>query len=82
MSSNLAKFCNGDRSLRPIKRMVDAALVSMSRTFRAAYSEVGRPGIPPEVDEFFGWAKTLAGMRRAGHVGREKIRQWPPRPTT
>jgi len=27
------------------------------------------------VEEFFGWAKTVAGMRRARHVGREKIRQ-------
>lgn len=34
--------------LRPIKRMVDAALASMSRTFKAACSAVGRPGIPPE----------------------------------
>lgn len=28
--------------------MVDTALDAMSRTFRAAYSDVGRPGIPPE----------------------------------
>lgn len=34
--------------LRPIKRMVDAALADMSRTFKAAYSGTGRPGIPPE----------------------------------
>jgi transposase len=34
--------------LRAIKRMVDAALASMAHTLRAAYSEVGRPGIPPE----------------------------------
>jgi hypothetical protein len=27
------------------------------------------------VEEFFGWAKTVAGMRRARHVGRDKIRQ-------
>jgi transposase len=27
------------------------------------------------VEEFFGWVKTVAGMRRARHVGREKIRQ-------
>jgi transposase len=27
------------------------------------------------VEEFFGWAKTVAGMRRARHVGRRKIRQ-------
>ena len=27
------------------------------------------------MEEFFGWVKTVAGMRRARHVGREKIRQ-------
>lgn len=27
------------------------------------------------VEEFFGWVKTVAGLRRARHVGREKIRQ-------
>jgi len=27
------------------------------------------------VEEFFGWAKTVAGMRRARHVGRQKISQ-------
>jgi len=34
--------------LRAIKRMVDRALSDMSRTFKAAYSDRGRPGIPPE----------------------------------
>ena len=34
--------------LRAIKRMVDRALAEMSRTFKAAYSARGRPGIPPE----------------------------------
>lgn len=34
--------------LRPIKRMVDRALADMSRAFKAAYSDVGRPGVPPE----------------------------------
>lgn len=27
------------------------------------------------VEEFFGWVKTVAGLRRARHVGREKIRR-------
>lgn len=27
------------------------------------------------VEEFFGWVKTVAGLRRARHVGREMIRQ-------
>lgn len=27
------------------------------------------------VEEFFGWAKTVAGIRRARHVGCEKIQQ-------
>jgi transposase len=37
-----------DHPLRAIKRMVDKALASMSATFRAAYSDRGRPGVPPE----------------------------------
>lgn len=45
---NVEDLIGADHPLRPIKRMVDAALGSMSRTFRAAYSDVGRPGIPPE----------------------------------
>ncbi len=27
------------------------------------------------MEEFFGWVKTVAGMRRARHGGRQKIRQ-------
>ena len=27
------------------------------------------------VEEFFGWAKTIAGLRRSKHVGRWKIKQ-------
>lgn len=34
--------------LRPIKVMVDAALVDLSPVFAAAYSLYGRPSIPPE----------------------------------
>ena len=45
---NVEDLIGADHPLRPIKRMVDAALASMSRTFKAAYSGVGRPGIPPE----------------------------------
>ena len=37
-----------DHPLRPIKRMVDQTLRGMSRTFSAAYSDTGRPGVPPE----------------------------------
>lgn len=37
-----------DHPLRPIKRMVDAALSAMSRSFAAAYADTGRPGVPPE----------------------------------
>lgn len=37
-----------EHPLRPIKRMVDTALAGMSRTFKAAYSDTGRPGVPPE----------------------------------
>lgn len=123
---NVEDLIESGHPLRAIKRMVDRALADMSRTFRAAYSDTGRPSIPPEtllkallfqclytirserelcrrlktdllchsgqgeqrsaafrksqrrrklVEEFFGWAKTVAGMRRARHVGREKIKQ-------
>ena len=34
--------------LRPSKRMVDRAFATMSRTFKAAYSDAGRPGVAPE----------------------------------
>jgi transposase len=45
---NVEAMIEPDHPLRPIKRMVDAALASMSRAFCAAYSDTGRPGIPPE----------------------------------
>jgi len=37
-----------DHPLRPIKKMVDAALRELSPLFDAMYSERGRPSIPPE----------------------------------
>ncbi len=37
-----------DHPLRAIKRQADAVLKAMSRDFEAAYSETGRPSIPPE----------------------------------
>jgi hypothetical protein len=45
---NVEDLIEPGHPLRPIKRMVDRALAAMSRTFRAAYSDTGRPGIPPE----------------------------------
>lgn len=45
---NVEDLIEAGHPLRPIKRMVDRALTDMSRTFRAAYSDTGRPGIPPE----------------------------------
>lgn len=45
---NVEDLIGAGHPLRPIKRMVDRALSEMSRTFKAAYSDVGRPGIPPE----------------------------------
>ena len=44
-----------------------------SRQRRAAFKKSQRRR--KLVEEFFGWVKTVAGMRRARHVGREKIRQ-------
>ena len=37
-----------DHPLRPVKRMVDAELRRMSGPFNRAYSQVGRPSVPPE----------------------------------
>lgn len=45
---NLEEMVPAGHPLRAIKRMADAALAAMGRTFAAAYSPVGRPGIPPE----------------------------------
>lgn len=46
---NVEDLIEPDHPLRPIKRMVDRALAGMRRTFKAAYSDVGRPGVPPEI---------------------------------
>lgn len=37
-----------DHPLRPIRALVDAALIELSPTFEALYARVGRPSIPPE----------------------------------
>jgi transposase len=37
-----------DHPLRAIKRMVDAELARMGHLFNAAYSDIGRPSVPPE----------------------------------
>jgi transposase/IS5 family transposase len=37
-----------DHPLRPLKRMIDEELTRMSPRFDAAYSDNGRPGVPPE----------------------------------
>lgn len=45
---NVEDLIEPDHPLRAIKRMVDRALANMSRVFNAAYSDTGRPGVPPE----------------------------------
>lgn len=45
---NLEEIVPAGHPLRAIKRLADEALASMGRTFAAAYSPLGRPGIPPE----------------------------------
>jgi transposase len=45
---NVEDLIEAGHPLRAIKRMVDRALADVSRTFKAAYSDRGRPGIPPE----------------------------------
>jgi transposase len=42
------KFVPPDHPLRPIRDMVDKALVELSSDFSKMYSHTGRPGIPPE----------------------------------
>jgi transposase len=37
-----------DHPLRPIKKMVDAELARMGHLFNRAYSDTGRPSVPPE----------------------------------
>lgn len=37
-----------DHPLRPFKKRVDAILKAMTDRFSAAYSRMGRPGVPPE----------------------------------
>lgn len=37
-----------DHPLRPLKQMIDEELAKMSSLFDAAYSDTGRPGVPPE----------------------------------
>lgn len=37
-----------DHPLRPLKRMIDDELSKMSALFDAAYSDNGRPDVPPE----------------------------------
>lgn len=37
-----------DHPLRPIKKRVDAELITMNHAFDAAYGSTGRPGVPPE----------------------------------
>lgn len=45
---NLEDLVPRGHPLRAIKRLADEALAAMGRTFAAAYSPSGRPGIPPE----------------------------------
>ncbi len=47
-SFNVEELIEPGHPLRAIKRMVDRALADMSRTFKAAYSDTGRRGVPPE----------------------------------
>jgi transposase len=37
-----------DHPLRPIRRIVDAALARLTTAFEALYTDFGRPSIPPE----------------------------------
>lgn len=43
---DVADLLEANHPLRRISRVVDRALTNMSSTFKAAYSEVQRPGVP------------------------------------
>lgn len=45
---DLEERVRADHPLRPIKRMVDAELAHMGHLFNKAYSDKGRPSVPPE----------------------------------
>jgi transposase len=45
---NIEDRIRSNHPLRAIKAMVDADLAAMSRRFNEAYSELGRPSVPPE----------------------------------
>jgi transposase len=42
-------FVPADHPLRPIRKMADKALASLSDEFKRMYSHTGRPSVPPEV---------------------------------
>ena len=42
-------FVPADHPLRPIRKMADKALASLSGEFERMYSQTGRPSVPPEV---------------------------------
>jgi len=46
--ANTEERLAADHPLRAIKRRADEVLAAMSRDFEAAYSQTGRPSIPPE----------------------------------
>lgn len=46
--ANTEERLAADHPLRAIKRQADGVLKAMSRDFEAAYSQTGRPSIPPE----------------------------------
>lgn len=45
---DLEERVRADHPLRAIKQMVDAELARMGHLFNKAYSDIGRPGVPPE----------------------------------
>lgn len=48
-SIDIESLIPSDHPLREVKRRADAVLASMDRQFRKAYSQYGRPSIPPEM---------------------------------
>jgi hypothetical protein len=68
---DLERRVRADHPLRVIRGIVNAALSEMSGEFDALYAISQR--IRKRIEEAFGWAKTVAGLRKARHCGLAKI---------
>jgi len=73
-----------DHPLRPIRRMTDEVLATLSPRFDRMYSDVGRPSIPPEqllrallLQSLYTHASVDYRPRRAARTRGQAIVCWP-----